>query len=453
MISEEQAREMLRLCEVRLGSLITLRSQLLGNNPKAALWELVVLFACIDAAPNIKHEPGPGFPDVMLFDEDEQLLLSIEATFIGSDSSGCQRLFDDFCEFITKHVKKYQPLIRGLDINISSHIDKSKDVTLPDRHRWSNLLTSLVTTQYVELDKSGEQTIVIEAEDLEINLKRRGDDMNLYSGFSPDDTKVVSNHACYRRLKQKGAQINKWSTEIRDKPILIIIGSDSNSCDSVNDTGPITVRQAVYSALLETDKKSTVQKINMTGQFGVGHGRFNVHGSKHISGVLMIHLANNSSGWLTTNRNKTPKEDYYRNEDCIHLIPKDLSPVMNKIDFKKIVYGPGSEAWDHGKDISHIKRYKWEGGPLSVGNDGMLKLPASFVLQILSGEAALSDFYGDHDHGFSASKFLRRALADGRKIVNVELIEGNPLIREVDEILITLGPKQDRVIAVPKQNR
>ncbi len=453
MISEEQAREMLRLCEEKLGPLVPLRSQLLGNNPKAALWELIVLFACIEAAPNIKHEPGPGSPDVMLFDKNDGLLLSIEATFIGSDSSGRQRLFDDFCEFITKQIKTHQPSIRGIEINVSCHIDQFKDVTLPDRHRWSNILTFLVTTHYFVLDKSGEQTIVIEDEDLEINLKRRDDDINLYIGFSADDPKVVSNHTCYRRLKQKGAQINKWSAEIRDKPILIIIGSDSNPSDFNNDTGPITMRQAIYSALLETDNMSTVQKINMTGQFGVSHGRFNVHGSKQISGVLMIHLVSNSSGWLTPNLNKTPKEGYYPNKDCIHLISKNLNPVMNKIDFKKIVYGPGSEAWDHGKDVSHKKRYKWEGGSLTVGSNMMLKLPASVFLQVLSGEAGLSDFYADRDYGFSASKFLKRALADGRRIINIELIKGNSLIREVDEVSITLGPKEDKIIAIPKQYR
>lgn len=457
MISEQQARTLLEHCEDRLGkdSLVSLRLSLLGNKPKESLWELLVLYACLDAAPIVQHEPKVGMPDVLLFDESGAHILSVEATFIHSRSTKKSEIISEFRRYVYKDVTKHVPSIKGLRIDLENLSDRRKDVCLPPSHTWKSLLASLGRhSRYSDLRKGQGQ--VIEFPEINLLVTMSPDDREGPSGGNkvPGLPQELTGHPCYKILKSKGGQAKNWQPSIKEAPILVIIGVDGVSGEfDVDGQGVIGLRQAVLGALLDTTKLPPLVRMNLLNDWRPKALRLNVDGSKLISGVAVINLYSQSA---LGSGSKYPKISYFKNEDADSPITGEVSKIVAEINFNKISYGPGWESWSQNDRAGHIERYKREGGSMSVRDSRecmVFEIPSIVLLRVLSGEVSIDDVYSPYGGQGSFEGMIKKMLSEGREILDITLKEGDKLKREEDKAVITIGPKVAKVISVAKTQR
>ena len=327
MISEEQTRALLDCCEERLGRLDTLRAQLLGNKPKEALWELLVLYACIDAAPTIHYEPEPSHPDVLLFDESGNHILSVEATFVHSNTTKLSELYREFQQYLYKDIVKCEPSIKGVRISLDNLSDYQKDVNLPPPHTWKSLLGSVDgNSRYSELLQSQKQVIEFPKADLVITLAIH-DREGVSGGYKvPGLPEIFSDHVCYKTVKRKGRQAKKWPSSIIDKPLLVIVGADEVSSEFDLEGGgqAVGLKKAIYGALLDTTKMEPLHRINLLGDWRNKATKLNVSGSNLISSVLMVHLSRPAGSWFSAESDrKSPVLSYFKNKDAREVFIKN----------------------------------------------------------------------------------------------------------------------------------
>jgi len=451
MISEDQIREVLKICETNIGAgaLDKLRKDLMGQKrPKEAIWELLVLFACIEAVPKVVFEPTSSSPDIHLYDDQNNLILYVEAVFTESRCNNLSNSLNDLGREIYKEIAKNHESLTRLHIRLEKLSDPNKPPTAPDKHLWvPEIIKPIRHLNFQDLLLTGKQRINFDTYDLSAIITQEESSRGFTTGFlTPGLPKKFTDHPCYKVIKKKGRQAKNWPSDVTQKPILLAIGTDSSSHEFDQDL----LRQAVYSALLDSKKIPLVTRVNLLNHWSDKPARFHVDGSKYISSVLFIQI---KSGYDLGYNKRNPHLTLFHNEHCLNPVTEKIKTFIGDIHFGKLAYGPGWESWQE----KPKERYRRDGGSMKIihkGNQLCIELPSNAVLRALSGESSLDEMYdyAPNDQG-SLMKILRRALEDGRKIEDISIIKGNALTREPDRIAFELSDQVENVIKVPKSER
>lgn len=339
MFSERQIQYLLETCEKRVRKpLKTLRERLLRDrNSASVIWELLLfyIFACRYRA--VVHEPAEKMPD-FLVRLTWRRRVSVEAACVTSPSSAELSRSSEFTFWLYRQLLK-----EGIDASgayIAIHPMDSDKAQIPDRHQWSELRKQLSWKAFVDqLRQQGAASWFCPQGHVRLDYRLGKSRFTSTRPLPPKMPTDITKHPVYRELKSKAVNIAGWPQRLKQRPIVVAILISENGSEFAEHQGlhDYTVRRAIFSALLDHEQLSDLDRITNLRQrlmfrpdgAHVSSKRLRVAGSGLISGVIVVRLKPNSRN-ATSGGRLVAKGEWYPNPHSSHpLSPKEIDEIRS----------------------------------------------------------------------------------------------------------------------------
>lgn len=476
MISERQARALLDDCEGRMGSpLSQLRQRLQRDAPRPDLWELVVLDAVLAAEQSVEHEPHAGAPDIVIGGPDEDRMF-IECAWVTPPQGEDQERLHAFVNWVRRQILEHSP---GIHLNLRLEaINRDAPVRPPSEHEWKSVTQTPDWESFIDAIRAGGRPTLALDDDRNFEIivegRARGSIVST-SGLIFNTPDHPEDHPIYRAIRSKARQANQRHHEGGAyEPLVLVIGADEGLAyiDPMG-CGAVTLKQAVYSALLH-DEAHPITRYNNAGSwpsrkprkrsvpvhtFNLCGPRVRVNQSYLISAVAVALFRDQISyagaqhrrlADVTVFTNPDPKASF--TDDHVHRLEQCLR--LNRVE-----YASRRECWEYDSEPNTAlpaSRARLRGGQVVTRRGGStmpdeIEIPAVLVHRILAGDVAASDVWKDYSTDVSAQ--LKEALDAGREIDHVEYVATEPRSREEPRVRIRFGPPQPALIRVGRSHR
>ncbi len=443
---------MIEECEDRIGRpLDGLRKQLLwSDNTLGALWELIVLHACVQLGPGVDHEPAQATPDIVLNLPGVEPF-AVEATHIDWPDREEQELRHKFIDWVRSCLQK-----RGVDpSSFDPHLGPSDPSVnheiLPHEHLWKGLLRTDAWSSVVDAAARPPQKIEVDLPPpfrakLAIEFTGVAKD-GLSAGFrAAGSIERVADHPVYAALRSKADQARDWK---REEPIVVCIGSSlTTSLFPMAESHP-GAEAAVAAALRNTSRWPIIHQLNRLRD---GSGKdYSVRGAERISAVVLTSIeAAPHLGWPPPSYNRVAVPRLLLNPEAAFPLTKAQLAALAKLNLNLVPYGPQWETWrapanSAWKDPSRIMNRNEPGKSISYGDGGhsgfSLLFAAEDLVKLLAGidpDKGLRESI----EGIHAGGQLR-----GRPIItNIELVPGDAKQRKPDMVKVTFVPRPEPLV-------
>lgn len=479
MISERQAREMLVYCEDRLSrQLVELRHRLQSAEPHSALWELIILDSVLHQGP-AQHEPHEGAPDIFVGDIDTDRLF-LELAWITPSAAKCDESVRQFIRWLRRQIRQVRGDVR-IDLQVEV-IDNSKPAAAPPEKQWAEVTHGDSWLSFARsVPGSVDAAYQIQCANLRIILEQigAGDSESTYMPVLnlPDHPE---DHPIYRTIRRKARQAHEWRKQSGTyQPLVLVIGADEGlSHIDPMGCGSVTLKQAVYSALLDEKTQHPITRYNFAGSWPAhdrkskqgrsrsGQGpswsmvgpRIRVSHSSLISGVA-ITLLRDEFDVGSRRIQRRARLTFYPNPDAeTPLTEDDELLVLNCLQLERVEFTSRSECWEYdpekGESLSQV-RSRRRGGSISVskGHGSVLQsieIPAVLLHRILAGDITAAEAW--QDYSLEIHSDLHRALQSGQEISAVQFISPTQGSGEEPRVRLTFDSTRP-TIRVPKQRR
>ena len=455
MISEKQILHILTECEAAIGKpLEKLRNRLLCHDMSFShIWELITLYSILPLG-QVEAESQPGEPDVCLRCPSCPPIW-IEASYIYPRHKEKIRDSRDFPSWIRRsllmagvHYAKY------VNIEISAS-DPSEDFTVPPRNQWKKMTSHPSWNSFIKSARSSDlkkAKWTCPLGNVSISLDGVGHyPMTTLPSIGLPET--VRDHPVYKNIMEKARQATKWKKLGSNYDPLVLCFGASEEILQIESSywSAVPLRKAVYAALLDRSKLSDIQAYNITGS--MSNKRMRVKGSKYISGVIVVTLENKYEPLTLKKFRNYAKAQLFLNDHAEVTLSQEQKELIQSIDFNKIEYGPGWEAWDTSNllrpstnTVLDRQRRRWGGASISSWSDGTIeiKIPVVLLARILSGDISAVDAWGEY--GGDVLRALAIALGKGQEIIDCKFISSDPKSREENQVSLRFGPPKSLVI-------
>lgn len=467
MLSERQIEHLLDKCEGKLkASLTTLRDRLLRDrNHASAIFELVLIYTLLGRFARVEPEAGPGMPDAVLRGR-WGIRLSFEAAVVTSRASAARKLGSRFHGRLYREIVALGLPINGANISTEAVAGMEQNAEVPKEHQWREMLRHPSWAEFTsQIRGCGEAGWRCPQGNIVVYFKVRQDGYISAQSLQSERRTDIAKHPVYREIRKKARQIRGWPKRLRARPIVLAICTPGSGQEfwSGYDVDDFSVKRAVFSSLLEHERMSDLDRLNILRQrlkFGprgtyVESNRLRVAGSKLVSAVLIVRIEQDRDLGLLIPKSRA-KPELYLNSFARHPLTDRLMAEIKQLDFNMIEYGPGWENWQGTARDSRKARNIRRGGPftLRLGKEGdiELRIPSMQILRILAGEATAQEVFGD-----KAAKspnpldVFDKALASELTLESIEVVEGERTSREERQIAFHFGKGKPDVIARAKK--
>lgn len=440
---------MIEECEVRIGrTLDGLRKQLLwSDNTLGALWELIVLHACVQLGPGVDHEPAQATPDIVLNLQGVEPF-AVEATHIDWPDRDEQELRHKFIDWIRSCLQK-----RGVDpSSFDPHLGPSDPSVnheiLPHEHLWKGLLRTDAWSCVVDASERPPQKIEVDLPSpfrarLSIEFTGVTND-GLSAGFrAAGSIERASDHPVYAALRSKADQARDWK---RDEPLVVCIGSSLSPLFPMGESRP-SAEAAVAVALMNTSQWPIVEQLNRLRD---GSGKdYRVRGGERISGVVLTSIEDPHLGWPRQTYSRIAVSRPLLNPNAAFPLTKAQRAILATLDLNLVPYGPQWETWrtptkSAWKDPNRIMNRNEPGKSISYGDgrDGFtLQFAAEDLVRLLAGMDP-EKWLRESIEGIRSGGRLR-----GRPIItSIELVPGDAKQRKPDMVKVTFVPRPEPLV-------
>lgn len=452
VITESQARAMIEECEVRIGrTLDGLRKQLLwSDNTLGALWELIVLHACVQLGPGVDHEPAQRMPDIVLSLPGVEPF-AVEATHIDWPDREEQELRHKFIDWVRVWLQKrnvdpstFDPHLGPSDPNLNHDI-------VPPEHLWKALLSTDEWSRIVDAAERPPNKVEVHLPPpfrakLAIEFTGVAKD-GLSAGFrAAGSIERVADHPVYAALRSKSKQASNWK---REEPIVVCIGSSlTTSLFPMAEAHP-GAEAAVAAALMNTSRWPIIDQLNRLRD---GSGKdYSVRGAKRISAVVLTSIeAAPHLGWPPPTYNRVAVARLLLNPEAAFPLTKAQLDALAKLNLNLVPYGPQWETWrtptaSAWKDPSRIMNRNEPGKDISYGHGGRggftLQFAAEDLVRLLAGLDPAQSLR-ESIEGIHAGGRLR-----GRPIItSIEMVPGDAKQRKPDMVKVTFTPRPEPLV-------
>lgn len=434
-----------------------------------------MLDATLNAETNVDHEPHQGSPDIVIGLPDENRIF-FECAWVTPSGGATQDRVRYFIDWVRKQVLGRYP---GMHLNlIVEPINRDAPVSAPPEHEWKSItrlpawnafIDALGTARRPAFDLDGERN-------LRIIVENRASGSTVFtSGPVLNTPQHPEDHPIYRAIREKAKQANRWRSQGGAyDPLILVIGADEGlTYIDPMGCGAVTLRQAVYSALLHKDV-DTITRYNSAGSWPSRKPRPVKHqvrnwdlcgprirvNKSHLIGAVAVVLFKDSMEFLCARRCRQATVSIFPNPDPqASFCEDDLRRTTRCLDLNRVEYTSSRECWEFDPDPDTTvpaSRSRKRGGTLVTGG-GTLSMPAKFEIpatilhRILAGDLQANKAWASYSSDVGAK--LGEALRLGREIVNVEFVPTSPLSREEPRVRIEFGPPQPALIRVPRAAR
>ena len=464
MFAERQIRHLIGECETKVGKpLKRLRERLLRDrNSTSVIWELLLFYMLLRRYRSVVHEPAERMPD-FLVRLNWRGSVSIEAACVSSPSTGEFKLSREFTVWLYRQLLEQGIDTSGADIAI--HPINSDPAQIPSKHLWGQFKKHSSWRTFVDqLRTQGRASWICAEGNIRLANRLGTGRFTTTRPLAPRMPTDITKHPVYRELKGKAYNISRWPLRLKRRPVVVAILIPEGGSEFAEHRGlhDYTVRRAIFSALLDHEKLSDLDRINILRQqlvFGpngahVSAKRIRVAGSGLISGVLIVRLKPNS---LSSGGRLVAKGEWFANPHAVKpLSSKEIDEILS-LNFNQIEYGPGRESWHDTAGDSLKVRNIGLGGIVEYrgGNRGIqVRIPITDVLTILAGEKTAQEVFAGYGVGPpNPLKLFQQALASERHLESVELIETDPLTRAQPQLAFRFVEGKEPVIARAKTDK
>jgi len=398
MLIEEQASELLKRCEALLGKELR---QIRGDLRKpitraAAVWELLVLDGAANIGP-IEHEPLTGSsPDILLHLPHGRSIW-IEATYLYPRFWKEERTSEEVFRWLSSETKR-----RGIPLEkISICLDGPKgriNKLPPDKKKFLN--DPELKNFYDQIASNPNDSCTCHIPPHTIFLSYNASNQGPHyksSRFILETSKSITEHAVYRKLKEKAKQFN-----VRE-PLIICIGSDQSHALSRLQSQP-SYNDAVRAA-------------------------FSDHSS--LSGAIIVAIENIAV--VFEGIKKQVRTELLINQDASYPLTKEEANLLSEMNFNRWKYVRPLEKYEN-----NTNRMRRVTGPLIYRYTTMgleIEIPANIVVDALAGKTSLAQSYN-----LTKDYMFLRALNEGWIIKSCRMKEGDIEAGEAPKIVLELIP-------------
>jgi hypothetical protein len=485
MINDEQARTLLSECELWLDTnLDSLRKKLRNDheNIKPMLWELIVLHATASSivsrcnkeiskkqsiAALIQHEPTDAAPDIFLQPHDCQPFY-IEIAHIEPRNQQQEEEVRDFHRWIKQELLK-NGILHASSLGIPLiPVDNRKDVQVPPRNCWKQLLKTKGWTDFVTEISLGRLPSTWHIEGANVIVEAR---ISRSSSFPAQNIpETATDNPIYKTIKRKAEKQAKqtWKGEYgRKEPLVLVIGA-SESLHQILGHDSFSSRQikkAVYSALADTDKWDWTTTLNLTDNrsWPWAMHRQRVSGSGFISAVVIVTVRNEYSG-LGDGWQKKAKPLIIKNPHPIVSLTAEQERFLGKINFNQIKYGHGREKWEQlpknqTNPTPSLNKHLIESEGFSAcfreESAFCFEIPCQLFARFLVGDITADEVWCDYRPSINSDDSSTRSLEEDigsclraaanirQPIVNVAFLQGDSKLRKGARIRLEFGTLVD----------
>lgn len=383
----------------------------------------------------------------------------MESLVVRSSTNAQSNLISEIRHWIFKQLNEVGCSLKGATIDILP-LDANRELSLPPSNKWKQEMKTESWRALVKSIRStGTGTWEYVDGNASITISPHRDGYLLGGNPIPNLPNRVEDHPVYRAIKRKGAQARKWDKEVRSKPIVLVIGTEDISPEfGIYDSGSgVELDQAIWSALLDAHKIGFIDRYNILRDGSLERVQSKqVSGARYISGVMFVRLEHMIRP-LDYTKNRIAKSRLFRNPHADILLTEAHTAILDDIDFNRIPYGPGTEAWEGTHRQSLRERNVRRGGSLVMrsGRDigYSIELPAITIVRLLAGDISAENLSSDYGNDPSLIKLFKKALNENCEIIDVALIQSDPLIREEPRIRFQFGIPKPPVVARTKSNQ
>ncbi|MBL4810033.1 MAG: hypothetical protein JKY43_08280 [Phycisphaerales bacterium] len=463
MISENQIREMLELCESRIGRpLKRLREALRVEDPVPGIWELLLLYAALQTEKAV-HEPDEATPDIQIGTPGD--CLWIEATTVSHRDEKSVEKLSRFVDRIHSELRmKFGAAQQSYSVEYDC-LDPSRECNPPEENQFNSLFKLASWKEFLTAVASGDLSVTWELQDQNLRFMLRS--CKMQHGYSSSGGPVLflpahpAEHPVYRAIRKKAKQAREWTkrhqSEEKFQPLVVWIAAvgDLSQIDPDAGHNKVTLRQAVLGALCDPSEMSVLEQYNSVGTWW-DPPQQPVSGARRIALVCVTVFEQRQDGYGGPLR-LYPKTTFYRGTQAGRL-PDSVKARIRNVNkaLSCVQYGPGWEAWNHKHDktVTPAKdRARYAGGVISYskGSDVMkIKIPAELLTRVLSGEESANSIWSSYSGDTGA--FFKEALDEGRKIINTSFIDRQAGSRDEPSVEIQFGPPTEPLIRKLKSN-
>ncbi|MEQ8383681.1 MAG: hypothetical protein RH949_15105 [Coleofasciculus sp. A1-SPW-01] len=342
--------------------------------------------------------------------------------------------------------------------------DTSKDVQVPPNNSWRQLLKTDKWKTFLAELKSGNfnSTLCLrETDNANVIVTIEGIEQGNFVSSSfpaPNVPKCAEDHPIYRKIKEKAEQAKKWERSGKKyEPLVLFIGA-SERLHQINDHGTpssISLEQAVYSALADTEQWDLTTTLNAIGTApwpGTKARRQRVNGSRLISAVVIVTIKNEYSGlrW----RKRASRPIVIKNPHPDVELTAQQEQLLHQINLNQVEYGSGCESWEAQQSQRipvALQRYKEREGRFvfSPGSDFSfnIEIRCNLVALFLAGDITDCEVWDNKNSGSDDYPTLKKRIGDdlrlaaelNLKIVNVNFVKVDPKLREQSRIRLEFG--------------
>jgi len=476
VLSEKQAESLLAECERWLGTkLLKLRERLRNEheNTKSHLWELIVLHAAASSVILRHHEQNEPTPDISSLIQHEQDQQAAPDIFLQPD--GCGQFWIEVA-YITPRNQQQEADLARFPFWVSKELSKrkiadakplriklepadaTKDVQVPPNNRWQGLLKTEKWEFFVAELLSGNLLSTWLPEEANVIVKVEGIEQGFFvtSSFpTPNVPKRAEKHPIYQTIREKAQQAKKWVASKKNyQPLVLFIGA-SERLHQINDSGmssSVSLKQAVYSALADTEQWDLATTLNTTGTAswpGTKTQRKRVKKSRLISAVVIVTIKNEYSGLRYGWRKRASKPLVIKNPHPDVELTAEQEQFLNQINLNQLEYGSGYESWESPQtrnDSLVLNRYrKYRDHFVFTSRSAFafdIEIPCKLVARFLAGDITAREVWDDNSSSLGDYPSLKKQIGDylwlaaelRRQIVDVQFVQVDPKSRDESRI-------------------
>lgn len=408
MLLEEQVAELLQRCEKLLGHELR---QVRGNlqepqNRAAAVWELLVTEAASRLG-SIQYEPDPGgCPDIKL-----QLpcgrAVWLEATYLYPRFWDEERRTDAVRKWIFSQAQRRQIPLWKIFPRFDGRPSPSGYVReLPLLHERPKFLKDPELVEFFDdilSQPNDPRSCKLSNYSVAISYMPNAPGPHISSGgLVQEAPKLISEHALYRKLKEKADQFSL------SEPLIICVGGqNSPALTQGRGVGTVSIHDAVMAAFSKCRSLSAAIAVSI----------------EYTAVVL------GSSG-------RRARAELFTNPIATYPLAPEEIKALTAMNFNGWKYTFALEKWDAPQADIHQRvtgALTWR--PLPMGIE--IEVPANIVVDALAGKTSLAQAFG-----LKQDDRIRRALEEGWVIESCRLIDGNIQAGEDRKVVLDLVPSQ-----------
>ncbi len=223
----------------------------------------------------------------------------------------------------------------------------------------------------------------------------------------------------------------------------------------INDSGmpsSISLKQAVYSALADTEQWDLATTLNAAGTAswpGTKTQRQRVRNSRLISAVVIVTIKNEYSGLRYGWRKRASKPLVIKNSHPDVELTAEQEQFLNQINLNQLEYGCGYESWESPQtrnDSLVLNRYrKYRGHFVFTSRSTFafdIEIPCKLVARFLAGDITAREVWDDNTSSLGDYPSLKKQIGDylwlaaelRRQLVDVKFVQVDPKSRDESRI-------------------